>query len=283
MFQYAASKALAAKLATDLKIDTTFYKKNFATEIEHQRRYLLNTYFQLHAPLLTAAESQLLTKYSRHIGYRLYKKTSELLGLPSPFRFYQEKTFAGYEPGIHGVSGRIVYLHGGFQSEKYFMNCADSIREDFTFRSIDPKNASIAEQMQEQESIAIHIRRGDYVQSPYHNTCSVDYYLSAMQRVEATVAKPFYYIFSDDIDWVKEQLNISADHEFITHNNGDDSYKDMYLMSQCRHNIIANSSFSWWGAWLNQYGKKVVIAPEDWLSYHQVSARSIVPDAWLTL
>ena len=156
------------------------------------------------------------------------------------------------------------YMWGNWQSEKFFKNIESDIRKVFTFKGVDDKNREIGKKMSGCNSVSLHVRRGDYAQYGMLMMES-DYYKQAVKAVSDKVKDSVYYIFSDD---AKEAAKIGDElgicYEIINHNKGDDSYKDMYLMSQCKHNVIANSSFSWWGAWLNANPDKIVVAPKTW-------------------
>lgn len=177
------------------------------------------------------------------------------------------------------------YLAGYWQSEKYFEDCTTQVQQAFTFQNIDEKNKQIAKEIQSYNSVSLHIRRGDYVGvKEYEGICTEDYYIKAIEYIKKEVDNPFFYIFSNDMEWSKkfiDKLNLPC--TFITHNVGVDSYKDMYLMSRCKFNIVANSSFSWWGAWLNSYKRKIVIAPKVW--FHSVDDKysNIVPEEWIRI
>jgi len=158
------------------------------------------------------------------------------------------------------------YLFGYWQNENYFSGVKPQLRSLFKFRNIDPVNLGIADQMDSVESVSLHIRRGDYVD------CGIDlmdeiYYQNAILKIKEMTSNPIFYIFSDDAVAAERMASKMGIHyQLIQHNKGRDSYKDMFLMSKCHHNIIANSSFSWWGAWLNTNANKIVIAPKIWLS-----------------
>lgn len=157
-----------------------------------------------------------------------------------------------------------TYLFGYWQDERYFSGIEDNVRKTFTFKDIDDKNIEIANNMQSHNSVSLHIRRGDYAEFGM-TLMGDDYYRKAIEYITNTVDNPFFYVFSDDEEAAKEIAdNAGINYLLISHNRGNDSYKDMYLMSQCKHNIIANSSFSWWGAWLNDNIEKMVIAPKVW-------------------
>lgn len=181
---------------------------------------------------------------------------------------------------------KLPYLWGYWQSDKYFLKYRTEILEVFKFKNISTRNVEIANAMKMQNSVSLHIRRGDYMNLPmYQGVCTEEYYIKAVEYIKKNVLAPHFYIFSNDIQWsakFADKLNI--DYTIIEHNTGKDSYQDMYLMSQCKHNIIANSSFSWWGAYLNNNSDKRVIAPKGWDNTDTESYNDIrVPQSWLRL
>lgn len=159
------------------------------------------------------------------------------------------------------------YIDGYWINEEYFKNIRDDIRKTFVFRGIDDRNDSIAKQMQKCSSVSLHIRRGDYLNNPMYAVCDELYYERAIEYIKRKVVSPFFYVFSDDPEWSRNFMKrINADYMIMDHNVGRESYKDMFLMSQCKHNIIANSTFSWWGAWLNDNKEKIVVCPNVWIN-----------------
>jgi hypothetical protein len=163
------------------------------------------------------------------------------------------------------------YFDGYWQGEFYFKDNKEVIRNTFKFiDSLDIKNARIVDKLNTSDSISIHIRRGDYLKyEMYRGICDLDYYVRAITYIKKRIESPFFCIFSNDINWCKENLYpllLGNSLLFVDWNSGENSYKDMQLMSVCKHNIIANSSFSWWGAWLNSNSNKIVIAPSKWLN-----------------
>lgn len=175
-------------------------------------------------------------------------------------------------------------LHGYWQSEEYFSPAREILLKEFEFQGIDEKNLRTAEQMASEPSVSLHIRRGDYLlpqfQWLFGNICTDDYYKSAVRRIQEIAGAYHLYVFTNDIPWVKQNFSF-ADYTLVDWNTGVDSYKDMYLMSKCRSHIIANSSFSWWGAWLGQNPDKIVIAPSKWLN--QGDCSHVVPEPWVRI
>lgn len=172
------------------------------------------------------------------------------------------------------------YLLGYWQSENFFAEFKTQIRNDFIFPRIDNKNSNILEQIKRYNSISIHVRMGDYVDHPIHGgICTVEYYLKAIKLICSLVYNPQFFIFSNDIEWCKNNLNLENAF-YVSGNDSEESFRDMQLMSLCQHNIIANSSFSWWGAWLNNNQNKIVIAPQKWFNDPKINTKDLIPDGW---
>jgi hypothetical protein len=192
-----------------------------------------------------------------------------------------------------------LYLSGYFQSEKYFGTIQDKIRQWYTpSKPLDDKNAALLAEMKTKESVSLHVRRGDYTAASFNSffgTLPDDYYQRAVAHINQQIKAPAFYIFSDDIAWCKANLKVGDSPVFVDHNRGDDSFKDVLMMSGCKHNIIANSSFSWWGAWLNADPSKTVIAPTKWFNQSYYTGKGnvyptryyntsdLIPPGWLRL
>lgn len=178
-------------------------------------------------------------------------------------------------------------IKGYWQSELYFMECANTVRETFQFPEIVKEDKDlylVSEQIKNTESVGVHIRRGDYVNHPkYKGLCGKAYYESAIRFLKKQTGKELnIYIFTNDTEWVLENLRFDNMH-IVDINNGENSYRDMQLMSLCKYNIIANSSFSWWGAWLNMNPNKIVVAPRKWTNDKFDYSKKIVPKGWIVL
>ena len=147
-------------------------------------------------------------------------------------------------------------------------------------------NKTLAEKIKSCDSVSIHVRRGDYTNPAvlaFHGSCTPEYYYQAIETLLKRTAIQELFLFSDDTAWVKQNMQFSLPVTYINHNTGKNSFEDMRLMSLCKHNIIANSSFSWWAAWLNAYKNKTVIAPKTWILDKQVDTTDVIPDNWLQL
>lgn len=183
------------------------------------------------------------------------------------------------------IEKKYRYLYGYWQSEMYFINIKEKVKKIFEFKRVDIANIELAEIIKSKNSVSLHIRRGDYLNnSIYSNICTDEYYDSAIRYILKNVDDPFFYIFSNDLNWTKEYLaKYSINYNIVNLNNNINSYQDMFLMSQCKHNIIANSSFSWWGAWLNNNENKIVIAPRKWMNTEPFIYEDIVPEFWIKM
>ena len=180
-----------------------------------------------------------------------------------------------------------AYCHGYWQSERYFQENADAIAEKLgTPIGLTTEDRKIIDEMHKYNSVAIHIRRGDYLtrknQRVFH-ALQRDYYIRAINEIRKHVSNPVYYVFSDDMKIAQASLIDSEEnYKFINHNRGKLSRNDLHLMSSAKHNIIANSSFSWWAAWLNRNKKKIVIAPDRWYQ-NPLKNTEIIPPNWRTV
>ena len=191
-------------------------------------------------------------------------------------------------PDLSAVSNEGIYLHGYWQSEQYFVRHAETIRKALRFsRPLHRISAEVARRIKARPSASLHVRRGDYFASAkaraVHGVCDLDYYLRAITRLNEDVPGLRWFAFSDEPEWVENVLRpYCTELEIVRHNQGKDSCYDMHLMSLCSHHVIANSSFSWWGAWLNASPDKIVIAPQRWFADGR-DCRAVTPPAWLRL
>jgi len=180
-----------------------------------------------------------------------------------------------------------VFLRGYWQSEKYFIDIADILRQDLMLKSPSSRlNLELAKKIQSSLSVSLHVRRGDYAHDlathQTHGLLPLDYYRAAINYILRLFSDASFFLFSDDIPWIKENLKIDAPHCYVDHNTPQTDFEDLRLMSLCKHQIIANSSFSWWGAWLCQNPEKVVVAPRQWYRI-EIDTRDLVPEDWIRL
>ncbi len=258
MFQYAAGRRVAHVNKTNLKLDTTWFQN---TEGAIRRDYLLNI-FNIEEVFATREEINKLKSENQSLWFRFYKKFSKI--------------------------DDNVYLEGYCQGERYFKDIENIIRKDFTFKdSPDKVNQKMINRIKSCDSVSIHVRRGDYIfdekTNRFHGVCDVGYYLKTVDLIAKKVRNPHFFVFSDDPTWAKQNLRLKFPCIYVDHNTGKKDYEDMRLMSNCKHNIIANSSFSWWGAWLNQNPNKIVIAPKKWFRDKSIITRDLIPQSWIKI
>lgn len=190
--------------------------------------------------------------------------------------FYGEKGWYYEElPFIEDVK-----LFGFFQSYKYFEHCEKKIRELFQFNEeIKDKISKKHETLLSQNTCGIHVRRGNYIGNGWHEVCHLEYYKDAIEEIKSRTNVDLFLVFSDDISWCKENLK-AVNFLFV---EGNSNIEDLYLMTQCSHNIISNSSFSWWGAWLNSNKDKIIIAPDRWFNDESRSIKDLIPETWIKI
>ena len=285
MFQYALGLSLAQKNNTELVLDTVFLNDRFPRKQFTYRTYDLDI-FDI-KPKFT-----LLSKISARVpipglwlGLDLCSiKFFNFLNIE---KIIKEKRDHIFDPGIMENKGDII-LWGRWQNEEYFRNATQALRNSFSFRhSFEGDAEEIAKQISSSQSISLHIRRGDFgslesVVSLMGKT-NINYYAKAVEYISQKISSPHFFIFSDDIEWCKQNIKFDFPVVYVPASvAGPKASFHLQLMSLCKHNIIANSTFSWWGAWLNQNPDKIIIAPQKWYN-NSSSAEGMVPAAWIKL
>lgn len=278
LFQYAAGKSLAVHNNTELKLDISAYEN--ITENTTYRRFEL-PYFNIDN-ICIASHAEINQFKSQHLILKLFEK---FLKLRHKRKVYKEGFFCMDTNFFKAISN--IYLQGYWQSEKYFIQYEKDIRKSFTIQENFTQHLSIkATLIKNQPCIAVHIRRGDYVQptlQEYHGLLDASYYKTAINYLLSIIPEAKLYFFSDDPVWVKENIQVQSDFEFISGNLTRNHIEDFYLMSQCKYNIIANSSFSWWAAWLNNNPNKIVIAPKKWFNKANHNTSDLIPNTWIRM
>lgn len=293
IFQYAAGRALILRqrekntavnkdngaenrdLSSLLKLDITGYGEN--NGIDTMRHYSLSP-FNIKAVIATREEIRKL-KYP----YGIISKGR---------RFFRAKVLrkfnVSFVQNIFNAKGSI-YLDGFFQTEKYFIDKEKEIRADLTLKDpLGPKAQDVSAKIKNaKNSVSLHVRRGDYVSdaktNQHHGTCGPEYYSKALEYITSKIGKNItVFVFSDGIDWIKENMPIPFPAVYVSSPDIPD-YEELILMSQCHHHIIANSSFSWWGAWLNPRHDKIVIAPKQWVRATNIDMSEVLPNNWIRL
>lgn len=271
LFEYAIARSLAINNNVEINIDYSYYNHPGP---DTKRQYLLDLFkvkvADNHSANSVYDKIHLLHKVLRKIGFktRLYLK-----------KYYFENG-VNFDPRVLNFKDHI-WLTGFFQSYKYFEDIQDVIRSEFKLRADFPVNNNITET----ESVFIHIRRGDYVSNgaanKFFGLCSLDYYQRAINIMSERLINPKFFIFSDDISWVRDNLKL-VNAVYVSDGKLKD-FEELSLMSQCHHAITANSSFSWWGAWLINNPSKIVITPQQWFADKKADASDLIPDTWLKI
>lgn len=273
MFQYAFGQSLQKRKNIEVK-----YKLNFDGLVN--RKFELDN-FNISGKLIGDEEfgsfwrdkEGVITK-TRNRFSRYYKKS-----------IVREQHYH-YDSNLFSVPSNCM-IEGHFQSEKYFIDIASDIRTEFSFKTpLGGENAIQAESIKKTNSVSLHIRRGDYLKIPLFPVYGLEYYQKAINWILQVVTEPVFYIFSNDHDWCRKNIPIDNPTYFVSHNTEENPYFDLYLMSLCKHNIIANSSFSWWAAWLNTNTNKRIIAPYPWVNKTSRlfnNIEDVIPARWTTI
>lgn len=277
LFQYAMGRVLARKHGTELILDTRGFSQ------DPLRNYRLDS-FQIQA----YPSKHFWFFPENRIGRRLNIFLQRFRKLTSqPLTLIRETQFSFNPADL--LAPDHSYVDGYWQSEKYFASIRAQLLQDLCLAiPLSSSQADLAQAIQnDKDAVGLHVRRGDYVADPtttaFHGLCSLDWYQQAAGLVCEQVPNANFYVFSDDYEWVKNNLKLAAPIRFIEPSPDGQEAIDLHLMSLCRHNIIANSSFSWWGAWLNNNPNKIVIAPQRWFAAGHQDTSDLIPEKWIRL
>lgn len=276
LFQYAAGRRLANTCGAELKLDLS----GFANYKLHS--YGLN-HFSITAPAASPAEIEAVKGKARS-GF--LGKITGRFGSRGENNNYIKESESKFDFSVLNHQGD-AYLEGYWQSDKYFKDAESIIRREYRLKEPLSKPSSDAQKIiEETDSVSIHIRRTDYLTDKkarqIYAVVGLEYYEAAVGRVAAAVPNPTFFVFSDDISWAKENLKFPYPMVFMDFNGPEMDYEDLHLMSRCKHHIIANSTFGWWGAWLSENPGKMVVAPERWMNQEPQDADRY-PAGWITL
>lgn len=273
MFQYALAVSLKSRFPSEnVKIDVSCFRGYHL-----HNGYELEAVFGIKSAHASFADLvRIAYPYSHYRFWQIGKRV-----LPNRRTMVMEHDDEEYDASVLDRVGD-VYYDGYWQNEKYFIDVREKLVDVFTPVAIDCRNRDFASKLSSCASVSLHVRRGDYSTNPlYGGICTEEYYASAIREIQSLVSVDMFCVFSNDINWCREHLPAIVGGNnivFVDWNTGMDSYKDMYLMSACRHNIIANSSFSWWGAWLNLHEDKIVMCPRKWNNIKD--SRFELPSKW---
>lgn len=279
LFQYSLGRALAHKNRTVLKLDTHGLGGG------KPRQYRLD-HFGINAEILSQSERKALGLPAPVPGSLLSRLAARIYSPPRLLHVVRERSFEFDASVLEAPAD--CYLQGYWQSPRYFAAVESMIRDELEVRDTPAgRNLALAREIQSCLAVSLHVRRGDYVSNPntsaVHGVCSADYYARAESLLLRRLGNYRIFVFSDDPDWVERELRHLMPATLIRHNLVQTDYEDLRLMSLCKHHIIANSSFSWWSAWLCRNPDKIVIAPQDWFREAAYSTRDLIPDDWLRM
>lgn len=275
MFQYCLYHYLSSE-GYSVYADTSFFRKEEAHE-----GLMLPEVFDIKLNLMDEDKLDYLIGINSSKLMKIFKRVPILRKI----KFYREKKPFSFDEKMFNFKD--VYLRGYWQSTKYIEKYESEIRNIFTFKKFrNRKNILFSKKIENNNSVSIHVRRGDFFKNKkriqrYGNICTNSYYKKAINIIKHKINDPIFLVFSDDIDWAKQNFT-GSNFIFVDWNKGKSSYRDMHLMSLCKHNIIANSTFSWWGAWLNKNENKVVITPSKMNNKHNDFSQ-LFPDDWIKI
>lgn len=272
LFQYAYARSLKAR-GYEVRLDVDkAYDQAFSCANNHSKRTNMLEKFNITLDSIDVEKLQ---------GYRYLSKKGSADRLIYLFAERGMWPYAFYEEEIQGFSNksyypaRSVYIKGWFQNEEYFKNIREILLDELTLKPELNVNNAFVDEFNLRECVSIHVRRGDYLK--IGQALNNVYYDRAVKRIKEEVRNPLFFVFSDDIKWVRENMKFDGDCIFVNENGDFQDCQELMVMSKCHHNIIANSTFSWWGAWLNDNKGKVVIAPAKW----GAGQKGIVPKDWI--
>lgn len=285
MFQYALGRHLSLIHKWPLKLDLSYYTEAAGDPKKGIRIYGLD-HFNIQAGIASAEDTlsfqiflkkNILSKILRHLsGLGEYYKRS--------FIFEPPKNYFKFDPHLLTEPLKSeVYLDGFWQTEKYFSAIENIIRQDFTFKDAPGAvNQAMLAHIDIAESVCLHIRHGDNATkiAAKHGVLPFGYYQQAISELTKTISSPHFYIFSDDPEWARENLRLEYPATFVSHNGDEKNYEDLRLMTRCKHHIIGNSTFSWWGAWLGKKPGQIVYAPKRYHVNDNIPTVDLYPKVW---
>lgn len=280
MFQYALGRRLSLERNVPLRLDLSWFKT------QSLRHYLLDT-FRINACLATSADVSLFTKsYWNKILRKLHHAKEHCK--PYYTRLVVDEQYYFYDPRITDKIGENALLVGYWQTEKYFKTIDSLIRYEFQLKEpFSEENKHWLEKVESQYTISVHVRRSDYISNPranaMHGVCPIDYYIQASNILRKKYPLAIFVIFSDDLEWARNNMGFFSPALFVEMKGLRKDSEELALMSLCSHHIIANSSFSWWGAWLGVNPQKTVIFPRSWFNDPSINTKDLIPNTWLGL
>jgi hypothetical protein len=278
LFQYAFGRAVENKTGLKVYYDIEDFTASY------KLRKLSLQHFKTNIAQADSKDIKKLTSIFNKVLFKIYKASKGKLFKQRFLKYYAENQLKLNYADLNTD----LYLNGYWQSETFFEDISDKIKGEFELQNKpDAVNQRTIELITTSNSVSLHVRRGDYISNPLaakiYQICPISYYQDAMTYITERVENPVFYVFSDDMDWVKNNLTGNFKLIFVDNNDGDNAHEDLRLMSKCQHNIIANSTFSWWGAWLNNNSSKIVIAPKKWFNDSVAAPVSLIPSEWIII
>ena len=270
MFQYALGRSIAIHRNEELQIEARSFDN-------YELREFLLDQFNIRAHIKDLDEKHCKIS-NRYINFAI-KNLLKLGVNVYPLAYFEKNNFT-YDEQVFNTSAK--YFEGYWQSYNYFEKHRSALLDEFTLKKeLTKGNKHILDDIISSESISLHVRRGDYVgNSKVQNAnLSIEYYKKAISFINNKIENPKFFVFSDDVSWVKENLSIDTIAVYVDINDGNHAYYDLELMKHCKHNIIANSTFSWWGAWLNDNDNKIIVSPNKWMNF-DIDMNQLIPLSW---
>lgn len=270
MFQYAYGLYLARRYETPLWLECSHVARD-------RLRSMMLDQWKIDTPHVTEHLRQLVPHRYGGAGWKNWLRGQKSMRRVAERPYGFQKKFL--DPGDH------VFLDGYWQSERFFPQLRTTLQQCFQpADDVSPTTRAIANKMAQGSSVSLHVRRGDYVTSEHtnsvHGICSQEYYQSCIDQLQGSTESMHVFVFSDDPRWCQQNLVLGCPVTYVTHNGAQRAHEDIWLMTQCRHHVVANSSFSWWGAWLRTDDTGMVFAPQPWFRSEQLDTSSVVPAAW---
>lgn len=277
MFQYAIARALAKHYQTDFALNQSWFNQSLEGD----------TLRDLQIGLLNIREAHVTSTPFPPKPSKITRFFQKFLP-PNPIIIYQKNAF-DYDPTLFKLRlahKRDIYLSGYWQAYRYIESIKEQLKAEFKSKSpLSNHYQQYLHLIQSHESVMLHIRRGDYVHSPaaskFHGTLPITYYQSAIKEVQSLNPQAHFFIFSDDLEWAKNALDGISEKTFIEHDQSTDAVvQELQLMFACKQHIIANSTLSWWGAWLKEYERGMVYAPAHWINSQNLNPSLLLPNEW---
>jgi len=271
MLQYSLGRQLSILNKTELYLDDSWFKEHNC-DLNFPRDFKLDC---LHAKF------NLLNSQSIYWKFRLTDRLKQWN--PLAYQKIVEQDFSKYDPSILKAGNNIV-LDGYWNSYKYFENIKSILEKELIPREApNAHNDNCLKKINQVNAVSVHFRRGDYGKTSFHGMLTKSYYNDAIRVIKEKVSNPYLFLFSDEPDWVLNNFHFDLPYEVVAFNGNNKNYWDIHLMRNCKHHVIANSSFSWWGAWLNNYAGKIVIAPKTWIAEKKRTMNDFIPSEWLRI